>query len=80
MNKKQDSEIVRRKPFDLKEAVILLDIYLFCHKTGVSITEAAKAASQRLRALAFNSGMLIDDSFRSATGITRSLEKHRQYF
>ena len=69
MNKKQNSGIVRRKPFDLQEAVILLDVYLSCYKTGVSIAEAAEVASQRLRALAFKRGMVIDDSFRSATGI-----------
>lgn len=43
--------------------------YLSCYKTGVSIAEAAEVASQRLRALAFKRGMVIDDSFRSATGI-----------
>ncbi len=69
MNKKQDSEIVRRKPFDLQEAVILLDVYLSYYKTGVSITESAEVASQRLRALTLKHGMVIDDSFRSATGI-----------
>lgn len=69
MNKKQNSGIVRRKLFDLQEAVILLDVYLSCYKTGVSIAEAAEVASQRLRALAFKRGMVIDDSFRSATGI-----------
>ena len=51
MNKKQDSEIVRRKPFDLQGAVILLDAYLSFYKTGMSITESAEVASQRLRAL-----------------------------
>lgn len=69
MNKKQDSEIVRRKPFDLQGAVILLDAYLSFYKTGMSITESAEVASQRLRALAFKRGMVIDDSFRSAMGI-----------
>ena len=69
MNKKQDSEIVRRKPFDLQGAVILLDAYLSFYKTGMSITESAGVASQRLRALAFKRGMVIDDSFRSAMGI-----------
>ena len=69
MNKKQDSQTVRRKPFDLQESVILLDAYLSFYKTGVSITESAEVASQRLRALAFKRGMVIDESFRSATGI-----------
>lgn len=45
MNKKQDSEIVRRKPFDLQEAVILLDANLSFYKTGMSITESAEVAS-----------------------------------
>lgn len=69
MNNRQDSEIVRRKPFDLQEAVILPDAYLSCYKTGASNTETAEATSQRLRALALERGMMIDDSFRSATGI-----------
>ena len=69
MNKKQEPEIVRRKPFDLQEAVILLDVYLSYYKTGVSITESAEVASQRLRALTLKHGIVIDDSFRSATGI-----------
>lgn len=73
MNKKQDSEIVRRKPFDLQGAVILLDAYLSFYKTGMSITESAEVASQRLRALAFKRGMVIDDSFRSAMGIQSRL-------
>lgn len=69
MNKKQDSEIVRRKPFDLQGAVILLDAYLSFYKTGMSITESAEVASQQLRALAFKRRMVIDDSFRNAMGI-----------
>lgn len=32
MSRKQDIEGVRRKPFDLQEAVVLLDVYLSYNK------------------------------------------------
>ena len=66
MSHKQTDEIVRRKPFDLQEAVILLDVYLSYYKTGATNTEASEVASLRLRKLAQDRGMIIDDSFRSA--------------
>ena len=73
MSHKQIDEIVRRKPFDLQEAVILLDVYLSYYKTGATNTEASEVASLRLRKLAHDRGMIIDDSFRSAMGIQNRL-------
>ena len=70
----KESKIVFRKPFDLQEAVILLDVYLTFNKKGASTNAAAKIASQRLRALAVSRGMEIDDSFRSVLGIRNRLD------
>lgn len=70
----KESKIVFRKPFDLQEAVILLDVYLTFNKKGTSTNAAAKIASQRLRALAVSRGMEIDDSFRSILGIRNRLD------
>lgn len=69
----KESKIVYRKPFDLQEAVILLDVYLTFNKEGASTNAAAKIPSQRLRALAVSRGMEIDDSFRSILGIRNRL-------
>ena len=45
-----------KRPFDLQEAVVLLDVYLSMVKNGVPITKAAEKASVRLRNLAKSSG------------------------
>ena len=79
----KESKIVFRKPFDLQEAVILLDVYLTFNKKGASTNAAAKIASQRLRALAVSRGMEIDDSFRSVLGIrkqrfTRGYKRYKE--
>lgn len=66
-------EMVNHKPFDLQEAVILLDVYLSIKKKGVSNTESAEIASQRLRLLAHKRGMKIGASFRSAMGLQNRL-------
>ena len=62
-----------RKPFDLQEAVILLDIYLQLVKNGSSLAKAAEVASVQLRTLAVYRGLQIDDSFRSAMGLSNRL-------
>lgn len=62
-----------RKPFDLQEAVVLLDVYLSEVKNGSSLTKAAKIASGRLHALAENKGYIFEDSFRSPTGLINRL-------
>ena len=73
MSKASNSEIISRKPFDLQEAVVLLDVYLSFNKKGSTNIEAAEVASQRLRDLACKRGMVIDDSFRSTMGIQNRL-------
>ena len=55
-----------KRPFDLQEAVVLLDVYLSTVKKGVSMAKAAEAASLRLRSLAERNGYAISESFRSA--------------
>lgn len=65
--------IVNMKPFDVQEAVILLDVYLREKNNNLSRTEAAQIASQRLRALAVRRGMDVSDSFRSPTGLQNRL-------
>ena len=40
------------KPFDMQEAIVLLDVYLHTVEKGSTLMEAAKIASKRLRALA----------------------------
>lgn len=62
-----------RKPFDLQEAVVLLDIYLQLVKNGSSLAKAAEVASVQLRTLAVYRGFQIDDSFRSAMGLSNRL-------
>lgn len=68
-----NSDVVSRKPFDLQEAVVLLDVYLSIKKKGITNTKAADIASQRLRALAAERGMKIDDAFRSHMGLQNRL-------
>lgn len=66
---KKKVEAVERKPFDLQEAVILLDVYLLEKKNNLMRTEAAAIASKRLRKFAERRGMTISDSFRSPMGL-----------
>lgn len=68
-----DGSPIIKKPFDLQEAVILLDIYLKMVKNGISIAQAAETASVQLRSLAVYRGCLIDDSFRSSMGLSNRL-------
>lgn len=69
-----DSEkIVERKPFDIQEAIILLDVYLYEKSKSLKRTEAATIASERLRGLAARRGMTVSDSFRSSMGLQNRL-------
>ena len=75
--RKDSREPLNKRPFDLQEAVVLLDVYLDMVKNGTSITKAAEKASVRLRSLAKRNGYVISDSYRSAGGLVnrlRSLE------
>ena len=57
-------ELIDRKPFDVQEAVILLDVYLDGQRNQLKRTETAKIASERLRSFAARRGMTVSDSFR----------------
>lgn len=65
--------IIDRKPFDIQEAVILLDVYLFEKNNRLKRTEAARIASERLRNFAVKRGMTVSDSFRSPMGLQNRL-------
>lgn len=62
-----------KRPFDLQEAVVLLDVYLSMVKNGVPITMAAEKASVRLRNLAKSNGYVVSDSYRSSGGLVNRL-------
>ena len=66
---KKKENAVERKPFDLLEAVILLDVYLLEKENNLTRSEAAAIASKRLRRFAERRGMIISDSFRSPIGL-----------
>lgn len=68
-----EEETIYRKPFDLQEAVVLLDVYLLEKKNKLSKTKASEIASSRLRDLAAKRGMVVADSFRSPIGIQKRL-------
>lgn len=62
-----------KRPFDLQEAVVLLDVYLSMVKNGTPIIKAAEKASVRLRDLAKSNGYAVSDSYRSASGLVNRL-------
>lgn len=72
-NDKDGQSLLIRKPFDLQEAVVLLDIYLSVVKKGGTLTQASGIASARLRNLAVNNGYKISGSFRSPQGLLNRL-------
>ncbi len=64
-------------PFTLDEAVILLDVFLTKRLNGVSLQDAGRIASERIRAYAKMTGMIFDETYRPASGVTdrlRSME------
>ena len=65
--------VLIKRPFDLQEAVVLLDVYLGMVKNGVSISMAAEKASIRLRNLAKRNGYAVSESYRSAGGLVNRL-------
>lgn len=62
-----------RRPFDMQEAAVLLDVYLSRVKHGVPIAKAAEEASARLRSLARSRGYTVSNSYRSASGLVGRL-------
>ncbi len=73
MANKKLKKIISRKPFDLQEAALLLEIYLANKDSNNTITEMAEEASHKLRALAVSKGLTIDSSFRSPDGLANRL-------
>ena len=69
----EENKIIERKPFDIQEAVLLLDVYLEGKQKGITNTEAAHIASKRLRELAVNRGFKVASSFRSPMGLQNRL-------
>ena len=65
--------IINKKPFDLREAIVLLDVYLLEKHKDLKRTESVRIASERLRDLAARQGLSISDSFRSPTGLQNRL-------
>ena len=65
--------IINKKPFDVQEAVVLRDVYLYEKDNNLRRIEAAQIASRRLRELAARRGMVVSDSFRSPTGLQNRL-------
>lgn len=70
---KTNNNAIVIKPFDICEAVVLLDVYLFGKENNLTNTEMAKIASMRLRNLAKSRGMNVSDSFRSPAGLQNRL-------
>ena len=73
MNSQSSGEFLIKRPFDLQEAVVLLDVYLNVVKNGVPVIKAAEKASVRLRNLARSNGYAVSDSYRSAGGLVNRL-------
>ena len=61
------------KPFDMQEAIVLLDVYLHTVEKGSTLMEAAKIASKRLRALAKANKLIVSEDFRSPQGLVNRL-------
>jgi hypothetical protein len=64
---------MRQIPFDEDEAILLLDAYLRVMKDGQNRTRALADLSDVLRKRALAKGLAIDDSFRSAAGLSGRL-------
>ncbi len=64
----------RQKPWDIHEAVILLDGLLEIMSDGVARNDIVKRVSDDLRMMAVNRGETIDDIFRNVSGITFQLK------
>lgn len=66
--------------FDIYEAVILLDAYLALGKNGASKAYAARLVSAKLRALAISRGCVINEAYRSDTGIMGRFRKMEEAY
>lgn len=74
MQKQGSGPLLIKHPFDLQEAVILMDVYLSLVKNAeMPLIKAAEKASVRLRSLAKSKGYKVSDSYRSAGGLVNRL-------
>lgn len=62
--------MLRQEPWNIHEAVILLDALLEHKENNISRAEAVLLVSEKLRSMAQHSGKEIDDIFRNANGIS----------
>ena len=62
-----------QKQWDKYEAAILLDFYLKYLKGTISKKDAIQTVSKRLRTMAKNNNVIIDDTYRNISGITFQL-------
>lgn len=62
-----------QKQWDKYEATILLDFYLKYLKGTLSKKDAIQTVSKRLRTMAKNNNVIIDDTYRNISGITFQL-------
>ena len=59
-----------RIPWDIEEAVLMLDMLLKSIDGKLTRKEAIRQVSEKLRRRAINRGITIDDIFRNENGIT----------
>lgn len=64
---------MKRIPWSLEESVILHDAYMRILNKQTTKADAIVEVSQKLRKIAENSGLEIDDKFRNTNGITMQL-------
>ncbi len=62
--------MAQRIPWDISEAVIMLNALIAARKGDISRKEAIESVSSELRARAKRKGMEVDDIFRNINGIT----------
>lgn len=64
---------MKRIPWSLEESVILHDAYMRISNKQTTKADAIIEVSQKLRKIAENTGMEIDEKFRNTNGITMQL-------
>lgn len=64
---------MKRIPWSLEESVILHDAYMRISNKQTTKADAIAEVSQKLRKIAENTGMEIDEKFRNTNGITMQL-------
>ncbi|MCD7717268.1 MAG: hypothetical protein LUI39_12610 [Lachnospiraceae bacterium] len=64
----------RQRPWDIYEAVILLDAYLNVSEGKTTRRKAVRQVSSELRQMAKNQGMKIDETYRNENGISFQMQ------